>query len=387
MAKNLFAKIKRRYKVIILLLMPFLLYWTYLSLLTYSYPDKVEIDKRVNYLSRIINESLDGNSAVMKLGYESSEFMLFSYAYSTYAFTNLICRDSSYIERLVPLMKECIDKALDNTVSSQYRIDSDLLLSDSIPDYSVLYLGHLNLMLGCYRLVSDDESYNQLNDRISSSLFRRYNETSFLCLESYPKAIWIPDNTVALASLKLHSHNADSNYDEICDRWISYAKTNFIGPKTRVLCSTVDAYTGKAEEEARGSMLGWSIMFIYQFEKEFALELYKNYKNHFSDNLGALRLFRERSDKRSFGNADIDSGPIILGYSIPANEFALGPAVVSGDFKTAKCIERLIGLGTIIMKDDESEIKYKVRFVNMNISPMAEALVLNSLTMTLWVDN
>ena len=386
MAKNPFPKIKKRYKVIILLLIPFLLYWIYLSSLTYTYPDREEIDKRVNYLSRIINEPLDGNSAVVKLGYESSEFMLFSYAYSTYAFTNLICRDSSYIERLAPLIKGCIDKVLDNAVSSQYRIDQDLLQSDSIPDYSVLYLGHLNLMLGCYRLVTDDESYNQLNDCISASLFRRYDEKSFLCLESYPKAIWIPDNTVALASLKLHSHNVGSSFDAICDRWIKYAKKNFIESKTGVLYSTVDAYTGKAEEEPRGSMLGWSIMFIYQFDKEFALEQYKNYKNYFSDNLGAFRLFRERTDKRFSGNSDIDSGPIILGYSIPANEFALGPAVVSGDFKTAKQIERLIGLGASTI-DVKNEIRYDVRFIDMNISPMAEALVLNSLTMIPWIDN
>lgn len=283
-------------------------------------------------------------------------------------------------------MKECIEKVLESTVSSQYRIDRDLLQSDSMPDYSVLYLGHLNLMLGCYRLVSDDDSYNQLNDRVSASLFRRYNETSFLCLESYPRAIWVPDNTVALASLKLHSHNSGSNFDVICDRWVSYAKKNFIETKSGVLYSTVDAYSGKAEEEPRGSMLGWSIMFIYQFDKVFALELYENYKKHFSDNIGAFRLFRERADKRFSGNSDIDSGPIILGYSIPANEFALGPAVVSGDSKTAKQIERLIGLGASTI-DVENEIRYEVRFIDMNISPMAEALILNSLTMIQWIDN
>lgn len=363
----------------------FLLYWIYLSFQEFTYPEKDEIDKRINYLERVINEPLDKKAEVVKLGYTSPEFMLFSYSYSTYAFTSLIVSDSLYKERLVPLIRECIIKSLEQLVYFPYNIDKELLLSDSIPDFSVLYLGHLNLMLGCYRLVSDDDSFNQLNDNISASLFKRYSTTSFLCLESYPDAIWIPDNTVALASLKLHSSNTQSGYDSICKQWIEYAKQHYIEPKTEILYSTVDPRTGEALEEPRGSMLGWSIVFIYQFDSEFALNLYENYKDHFSDNLLVLRLFRERSDKRLFSFSDIDSGPIFLGYSIPANEFALGPAILAKDYRTAKKIERLISFGAATV-GKETEIKYRVRFVDMNISPMAEALVLNSLMMTRWIE-
>lgn len=376
-------KLKRKHKVFIFLSVVFLIYWIYLSTLSYVPPSKENIDKRINYLERVINEPLSKKAEVVKLGYESSEFMLFTYAYSTYAFTNLITKDSTYSERLVPLIKECINKSLSPIISFPYSIEQELLLSDSIPDYSVLYLGHLNLMLGCYRLVASDSTFNQLNDNISSSLYSRYKEKSFMCLESYPKAIWIPDNTVALASLKLHSMNAKSDYDTICEQWVEYAKENFIDGKSNVLCSTVDPVTGEAKEEPRGSMLGWSIMFIYQFDSNFSLDLYSNYKKHFSDNFLALRLFRERANSRFFNIGDIDSGPIFLGYSIPANEFALGPAIISEDYKTAGKIERLINFGAS-KSEKNDELKYKVRFVNMNISPMAEALVLNSITMTKW---
>ena len=255
--------------------------------------------------------------------------------------------------------------------------------ADSIPDYSVLYLGHLNMMIGCYRLLSNDSLFNKLNDNISESLYRRYCKTEFLNLESYPHAIWIPDNTVAMASLKLHSVNTGSIYDELCTKWVEYAKVHYIEKKTRVLYSTVNSKTGEAEEEPRGSMMGWSIMFIYQFESEFAIELYNNYKEHFSHNLLALRLFKERHDKCGINMGDIDSGPIILGYSIPANEFALGGAIVAEDYKTARQLERLIGLGAKRIEEND-EIRYSVRFIDMNISPMAEALVLNSLTMVRW---
>lgn len=145
----------------------------------------------------------------------------------------------------------------------------------------------------------------------------------------------------------------------------------------------MNSSSGIAEEEPRGSMLGWSIMFIYQFDSEFAKELYQNYKEHFSRNYLALRLFKERHDNNDTNTGDIDSGPLLRGYSVPANEFALSNAVLAGDFKTARKIERLIALGTSSITTDD-EFRYSVLFLDMNISPMAEALVLNSLTITKW---
>lgn len=351
--------------------------------MTYKYPNSENIEKRLNYLEKVINEPLEYNSEVGKLSEESYEFMLFTYSYSTYALTNLCMKDSAYKKRALPLIKECITKVIDKKIYFPYGVDERLFLSDSLPYYSVLYLGHLNLMAGCYRLLSDDGTFDTLNDKISESLFNRYKNTEFLNLESYPSSIWIPDNTVALASLKLHSSNTNSNYEVICTKWVEYAKANLTENKTGVLYSTVNAATGKPVEEPRGSMLGWSIMFINQFDREFATELYKKYKKRFSFDFLIFRLFKERYGNWDTDEGDIDSGPVIFGYSIPANEFALGCSVLSGDFKTAKKLERLISIGAS-MPEKNNEVKYEVRFLDMNISPMAEALVLFSLTITEW---
>lgn len=142
------SKFKLRYKLLLVFIIIFLTYWGYLSTINFIAPDKENINKRLNYLERVINEPLKNNSEILRLGYESSEFMLFSYAYSTYAFTSLIMKDSTYSERLIPLIKESITKTLTLIVSLSYGVDTEYLMSDSIPDYSVLYLGHLNLMLG-----------------------------------------------------------------------------------------------------------------------------------------------------------------------------------------------------------------------------------------------
>lgn len=351
----------------------------------FTYPSAEEINERLNYLNRVISEPIEKGTEIRQIKYRSSEFLLFTYAFSSYAATNIAIHDTAYKHIAVRIIKECITKAMDYDVFSTYGIQKVDLSMDTLPDFSVLYFGHLNLMIGCYRLLTSDTLFNNINEKISNSLIERYNKSQFLNLESYKSCIWIPDNTVAIASLKLFSVNAHNSCDTICDKWTKYTKLHYIDKNTGVLFSTISNETGAPSEEPRGSMLGWSIMFIYQFDSEFAIEQFENYKEHFSKDFLIFRLFKERYKNNESSDGDIDSGPIYFGYSIPANEFALGNAILAGDNKTARRIERLINFGAKKVKG-HNEIKYKLRFIKMNISPMAEALVLNSLTITKWID-
>ena len=374
---------KLRTKILLSVLFAVLCWLAWMETVEYSYPEAKEIGKRLNYLQRVIDQPLSPGSDIMLLRGESFEFILFTYAYSTYALTNLAVKDSTYRDVAARLIRKSISDVLSETVARPYGIEQPVNLPDSLPHYSVLYMGHLNLMMGCYRLISNDTAFNRLNDKISASLAGRYRSVGFMNLESYPSAIWIPDNTVAIASLGLHSMNAGSGYDSVCRQWVQYAREHYIEQETNTLYSTIDSHTGAPKEEPRGSMLGWSMMFIYQFDPGFAVDLYQDYKKHFSSNYFVFRLFRERYDNTETSIGDIDSGPVFRGYSIPANEFALPNAVLAGDYRTARKIERLIRFGAKEITRDH-ELKYKVRFVDMNISPMAEAIVLYSLTMVRW---
>ena len=368
---------KKRKIILISILLLFGLTLTSFGMQKYKVPDNKELNKRLNYLKRAINEQSEINFLLS----QNPEFVLFSYAFSAYSATNLALKDSIFKEKAVNLIKTAIEKTLQEDVYSWYNVDFEQFTQNS--DYSVLYLGHLNLMLGCYRLLSGNQEFNKLNDKISKNLFERYQKSKFLNLASYPSQIWLPDNSVAIASLKLHERNAKSNYGSICKKWTDFVKQHYLDEKTSVLCSKIDAQTGEISEEPRGSMLGWSIMFIYQFDEDFAKSLYQNYKIHFSTNFLIFRLFKERYKNSKTSAGDIDSGGILFGYSIPANEFAFFGAVMANDLRTAKKIERLINFGTKIINKN-NEIKYKIRFFNYNFSPMQEALVLFSMTATKW---
>ncbi|WP_303888796.1 hypothetical protein [Dysgonomonas mossii] len=186
---DMIRRMKLKYKILLFLLSGFIVWTIAIQFQTYTYPDKKELNLRLNYLERVIKEPLASHSEVMLLGRESYEFMLFSYSYSTYAFTNLAVKDSTYKERVLSTIKEGIIKVLDNKITSFYNVPENFTELDYVPDCSVLYLGHLNLMLGCYRLLSDDTTFDNLNDKISKSLYLRYRKIPFLNLESYPSAI------------------------------------------------------------------------------------------------------------------------------------------------------------------------------------------------------
>lgn len=376
---------KKRYKIPILFLAGIAFYLILIQFQEYSYPNKNEINQRTKYLERVIREPLVYGSEIDQIGVESNEWILFSYSFTSFAFMNLAMHDTSYREQAVQNIETCIYKVISERVTSNYSIWSDSLLSDTMPEYSILYLGHLNMMLGCYRSLSKDTLFNLMHDKISASLASRYRAEPHFFLESYYNSIWVPDNCLAMASLYLHNHLTGSGYDVLAEEWIEHLKAHYIEPESGVLYTTVDKATGQAMEEPRGSMLGWSISFIYLMDPDFAVDLYESYKENFSSNYLLFRLFKERYKDNRTSMGDIDSGPIFLGYSIPANEFALGHAILAKDYKTARKLERLVNFGTrkSLVND---ELKYEVRFVDMNISPMAEALVLYSLTITPWTE-
>ena len=74
-------------------------------------------------------------------------------------------------------------------------------------------------------------------------------------------------------------------------------------------------------------MLGWSIWFLARFDSAFAHQQYRRYLAVGSTNLGVLRPCREWPGRYATGAGDVDSGPLILGYGIPATVFACADAV------------------------------------------------------------
>src|SRR5262249_7833820 len=92
----------------------------------------------------------------------------------------------------------------------------------------VWYLGHLNLMLTCYRLLGGDTTYDALTHRISQALARRISRDAAMMAQTYPNERYTPDNSVVLASLKNHDIAFGTHYQELINRWEQSASQKLV---------------------------------------------------------------------------------------------------------------------------------------------------------------
>jgi hypothetical protein len=329
---------------------------------------------RLNYLERVIQEGAAPATTLGRLTAMNPEWGLFTLSFSTYALANLAARRSDLRAEAAATIGRAIEVALTSPIRQPFEESlPNKYLMPQLPS-SVLYLGHLNLILGCHRQLVPNSPYQHLHDSLSAALAARYQQEPSGNLTSYPHRRWLPDNTVALASLALHSRLTGSPYAAAGRRWVARARRHWLDPKTGLLASMVDA-AGQPSEEPRGSHLGWSIWFLAPVDSVFARQQYALYQQRHSTNLGALRFYKEQAGSFKTGVGDVDSGPLILGYGIPATAFAFADAVALGDYRNAQRLRRVISLGSRDIREG-NELRYGVRLVNLDVNPLSEALLL-----------
>ncbi|NML67158.1 hypothetical protein HHL22_18290 [Hymenobacter sp. RP-2-7] len=357
-----------------LLLLAAALAWLAASWPTYRPPTAAELRPRLNYLGRVIDEGAAPGTALGQLTATNAEWGLFTLAFSTYGLANEAARQPALRPEAARIIGQAIGVTLTAPVRQPFLAGpADSCLGYALPQ-SVLYLGHLNLMLGCHRRLDPASPYARLHDSLSARLAWRLGQDPAGNLPSYPNLRWLPDNAVALASLALHSRLTGSPYAAVGQRWVARARRQWLDADTGLLASMVDA-VGRPSEEPRGSHLGWSIWFLAQVDSAFARQQYALYQQHHSTNLGALRLYREFAHGYAIGAGNVDSGPLVLGYGIPATTFAFADAVALGDYRNAQRLRRVISLGSREIREG-NELRYGVRFIKLDVNPLSEALLL-----------
>ena len=350
--------------------------WLSASWPTYQPPNRANMRLRLNYLERVLAEGTAPNTDLGKLTAQNAEWGLFTLSFSTYGLANLAKQQPDLRAEAAATIGRAIAVALTPPLRQPFEFDNEMPATGRAPSLpgSVLYLGHLNLMLGCHRQLVPGSPYRHLHDSLSAALAARFRQASSGNLPSYPGRRWLPDNTVALASLALHSRLTGSAHADAGQRWVARAKTQWLAPPTGLLASMVDT-AGQPSEGPRGSHLGWSIWFLAQVDSAFARQQYALYQRHHSTNLGVLRMYREFSGSYETGAGNVDSGPLILGYGIPATAFAFADAVALRDYRNAQRLRRVISLGSRDIREGD-ELRYGVRLVGLEVNPLSEALLL-----------
>lgn len=155
-------------------------------------------------------------------------------------------------------------------------------------------------------------------------------------LPSYAEACWPADTCVGIAALSIRDRTLGPKYTAVINRWLEDARQR-LDPSLRALSHGADSATGAPADGIRGSSLALMSCVLADVSPEFAAEQYAVLQSHFADytwGVPGVREYPHGSD----GTGDIDSGPVILGFSGPAVVVGAGAARVHGDESLAKAL-------------------------------------------------
>lgn len=259
------------------------------------------------------------------------EWALVSYSMTAAAIANLAFTYPESQAGAADLIGRLIDVVLQPEILAfdKKRWGEDALADLDRPAGHIGYLGHLNFMLAAYHLVGGQQPERRhLFERVSLHLRRVIEASPFLCAETYPGEIYLPDNAVAIASLALFEQVDATAGTGIGARWLSYAQDHLRDPATGLF---VFSPSGWPMQSSRGSGSAWSLFYLSYFAAEEAVEQYWLLKQHFGKRLfpGVTGICEWPRGQNHAG--DIDSGPLILGLSPSATGFAFAGARLAQD--------------------------------------------------------
>ncbi|MFC1672090.1 hypothetical protein ACFL01_03020 [Planctomycetota bacterium] len=237
-------------------------------------------------------------------------------------------------ERHVELMELCIERILTPAVrkfdSRMWRNDPiETLDSDSA--HHAAYLGYFNLLLSMCRLLDGSTKYADLNDRITETLVRRLEASPILLLQTYPMQVFPVDNCAVIGSIGLYDRATGSDHSELIARWIARCRKEYVDAESGLLYQCVEWDGGVPIDKPRGSGTTFGSYFLSFADMKLSRELYDAASKSLAERFLGFGVVREYRRGTPGGYGDIDSGPLILGYSISATGFCLAASRIHED--------------------------------------------------------
>lgn len=331
------------YTLIFLMLVTAKLVWLFLNWPLDPY-DRSDLDRRYKYLSSMVVEGSFGpDSLPTFVGKRFQiEWSIATMSMVGFAFVNRAFRFPEYEKETQEVVAKLIQRMLKPDIREFERLHWgwDALKALEQPGSqrdrgSIGYLGHLNFLLGAFRMLGGDNRYSDLHLKISDALARRLLSSHSLFVETFPGEIYVPDNLVVLASLALFDKAERSEkYQELLKRWLDRCREEMTDKRSKLLVPWVQAANGQPVGGFRGSYAAWNLFYLPFIDKEFARGEWARLKQ-----LGRINPVPGFYALREFypgehGRADIDSGPVLFGMSTSGTGFAMAPASLFEDRET-----------------------------------------------------
>ena len=252
----------------------------------------------------------------------NDEWVLSSYMFASIGYWNIYKKHPELNKQCKAGIEKCIEQTLDlwycELNSLKENPDNIYRLKQN---YAVI--GYLNLMLSIHHSIDHKSKYAGLNNLITKVLINSLDTLKNHLLETYEEQLYPPDNAVVLGSIGIYLDAMKQKPDTTLKNIIHFFKENYISTETGLVFQSVGG-------AARGSGSTYSVYFLYYLDKKLSEDIYKSIKTELWDGIAVKENLNGSNEE------DIDSGPVIMGYSFSANAFMIGSAVRFKDYMTLR---------------------------------------------------
>jgi hypothetical protein len=239
-------------------------------------------------------------------------------------------------------METCLDALLDSRARAfdDKAWSGDALESLVAPPGSpadrghVAYLGYAGLALSLHRMLRPESRFTDREDAIAAALARRIESSPTGFVETYPGKVYPIDNTSALAALALHARATRQAPAPAFLRGLEALRQKAVDPVTGLLFQAVNVADATPRDAARASGTALASYFLSFADVPTSRQLFRALeKSQFRTVLGFGGIM-EYPPRRKAERADIDSGPVFLGFGVSASGFAIGASRAHRDRDT-----------------------------------------------------
>jgi len=201
------------------------------------------------------------------------------------------------------------------------------------------------------------------------------SDTPFL--SAYPGQAWPVDSVVAVAALRLHDTLFPPRFESTIERWLEMTRER-LDPATGLIPHRVNPASGGLIEGARGSSQSLIARFLIEVDPDWGRSQYELFRERFMAPFLGVPGVREYP-AGGFGLGDIDSGPLIFGFSASATVVAIAAAQVQGDRETASA---MISAGEAVGLPIESGGR---KFYAFGLLPVGDAFLAWAKSSRAWI--
>jgi hypothetical protein len=279
-------------------------------------------------------------------------------------------------QRYLPAMRQCGDAMQSpGALSFGTRAWGQEGLSSLESDQGHAYLGYLALALGVLREHDPGTPHAAVHDQLIEALVRRVDASDSRMFETYPDEAYPTDMSAVIGAIGQHAALTGTDRDEWLQAWSGTVRERYVDPDSGLLYQAIDPLSGDPRDQPRGSGTALAIYFLSFADPDLSSELHRSltgqcFRSPAGLGFGAIR---EYPPSAAGGFGDIDSGPVVFGFSTSGTGFALAGARLHQDRRTYVGITRTAHLfGVPIHRDG------RTRFVTGG--PLGNAILLAMFT-------